>query len=185
MTISPAEKRRLDSGLSDNPAQQQPDRIAWKLITCCASGMTMEAIAAEGGDSPTQGAWRCRSKKIAPVRRTAFSTSERTSIVAHLSCRTIEQEMQTTQHTSTLPGHLQRRSIAPPKRQISMMGRIRGGGKAMGSAETAKSEPALPVGVNHIVLNVRDMEQSHEFWTEIVGLRLVGEFRQRPDRPRT
>ena len=55
----------------------------------------------------------------------------------------------------------------------------------MGSAETAKSEPALPVGVNHIVLNVRDIEQSHEFWTDIVGLRLVGEFRQRPCRPRT
>jgi catechol-2,3-dioxygenase len=42
-----------------------------------------------------------------------------------------------------------------------------------------------PTGVNHIVLNVRNMEESHEFWTEIVGLKLVGEFRQRPGRPPT
>src|SRR6185437_3704693 len=51
---------------------------------CLASGITTEAIAAEGGDSPAKGAWTCRSKKIAPVRRTAFSTSERTSIAVAL-----------------------------------------------------------------------------------------------------
>src|SRR6185437_1594207 len=51
---------------------------------CLASGITTEAIAAEGGDSPAKGAWTCRSKKIAPVRRTAFSTSERTSIAVPL-----------------------------------------------------------------------------------------------------
>ena len=39
-----------------------------------------EAMAVEGGDLPTHGAWRCRSKKMAPVKCTAFSTSERTSI---------------------------------------------------------------------------------------------------------
>ena len=53
----------------------------------------------------------------------------------------------------------------------------------MESAETAGHEPAAPVGVNHIVLNVRNMDESHQFWTEIVGLRLAGEFRQRPGRP--
>ena len=31
-----------------------------------------------------------------------------------------------------------------------------------------------PVGVNHVVLNVRDIEASHHFWTEIVGLKQVG-----------
>ena len=50
----------------------------------------------------------------------------------------------------------------------------------MASAETANPGPVAPTGLNHIVLNVRDMEESHQFWTEIIGLRLVGEFRQRP-----
>ena len=51
--------------------------------------------------------------------------------------------------------------------------------------ERASSGPVAPTGVNHIVLNVRNMEESHQFWTEVVGLRLVGEFRQRPGRPTT
>src|SRR5579859_8045396 len=38
-----------------------------------------------------------------------------------------------------------------------------------------------PVGVNHVVLNVRDIEESHRFWTEIVGLKQVGALRPRPD----
>ena len=55
----------------------------------------------------------------------------------------------------------------------------------MASAETANPGPVAPTGLNHIVLNIRDMEESHQFWTEIIGLRLVGEFRQRPGRPTT
>ena len=55
----------------------------------------------------------------------------------------------------------------------------------MASADTTNPGPVAPTGVNHIVLNVRSMEESHQFWTELVGLRLVGEFRQRPDRPPT
>jgi catechol-2,3-dioxygenase len=54
----------------------------------------------------------------------------------------------------------------------------------MASTE-AKHVPFAPTGVNHVVLNVRNMEESHEFWTGIVGLQMVGEFRQRPDRPPT
>lgn len=49
-------------------------------------------------------------------------------------------------------------------------------------AETSANEPAdggTPVGVNHIVLNVRDIEESHRFWTEIVGLKQVGALRPR------
>ena len=38
-----------------------------------------------------------------------------------------------------------------------------------------------PVGVNHIVLNVRNIEESHRFWTEIVGLKQVGAFRPAAD----
>jgi catechol 2,3-dioxygenase len=40
---------------------------------------------------------------------------------------------------------------------------------------------ATPVGVNHVVLNVRDIEEAHRFWTEIIGLRQVGELRPRID----
>ena len=40
-----------------------------------------------------------------------------------------------------------------------------------------------PVGLNHLVLNVRDLEESHAFWTEIVGFKQVGELRPTPARP--
>lgn len=53
------------------------------------------------------------------------------------------------------------------------------------SATAADCGPVVPTGVNHIVLNVRNMDESHQFWTEIVGLKLVGEFRQPPGRPPT
>ena len=45
------------------------------------------------------------------------------------------------------------------------------------------AEAVSPIGINHLVLNVRDIEESHKFWTEIVGLRQVAVLRQRPDRP--
>ena len=40
-----------------------------------------------------------------------------------------------------------------------------------------------PMGLNHIVLNVCDMEQSHIFWTEILGFEKVGELHPKKDRP--
>jgi catechol 2,3-dioxygenase len=46
---------------------------------------------------------------------------------------------------------------------------------------TSASDVATPVGINHIVLNVRDIEESHRFWTEIVGLKQVGALRPRAD----
>src|SRR5258708_34649538 len=50
----------------------------------------------------------------------------------------------------------------------------------------APDRAVTPVGVNHLVLNVRDIEESHKFWTEIVGMLQVGRLqpgtpeRQRP-----
>jgi catechol 2,3-dioxygenase len=38
-----------------------------------------------------------------------------------------------------------------------------------------------PIGINHIVLNVRNIEESHRFWTEIVGLKQVGALKPRSD----
>ncbi len=46
---------------------------------------------------------------------------------------------------------------------------------------TSDSDVATPVGVNHVVLNVRDIEESHRFWTEIVGLKQVGTLRPKPE----
>ena len=40
-----------------------------------------------------------------------------------------------------------------------------------------------PSGINHLVLNVRDMDESHAFWTEILGFRQVGELKPRPEFP--
>jgi catechol 2,3-dioxygenase-like lactoylglutathione lyase family enzyme len=43
--------------------------------------------------------------------------------------------------------------------------------------------PVTPSGLNHLVLNVRDLEESHRFWTEVVGFKQVGELKATPQRP--
>ena len=47
----------------------------------------------------------------------------------------------------------------------------------------APAEAVSPSAINHLVLNVRDIDESHKFWTEIVGFKQVGELHARPDRP--
>jgi catechol-2,3-dioxygenase len=47
----------------------------------------------------------------------------------------------------------------------------------------ATSRPVTPVGINHLVLNVRDIEESHRFWTEVIGFRQVGELKPSPQMP--
>jgi catechol 2,3-dioxygenase len=42
--------------------------------------------------------------------------------------------------------------------------------------ETSEPRPAQAVGVNHLVLNVRDLEASHRFYTEILGWEKCGEL---------
>jgi catechol 2,3-dioxygenase len=50
------------------------------------------------------------------------------------------------------------------------------------SSDSTNDGPVeTPVGVNHVVLNVYDMEESHRFWTEIVGLKQVGALHPRSD----
>lgn len=48
-------------------------------------------------------------------------------------------------------------------------------------ADAGAADGGTPIGVNHVVLNVRDIEESHRFWTEIVGLKQVGALRPRAD----
>jgi len=50
-------------------------------------------------------------------------------------------------------------------------------------ADTIKNrtEPVTPLGVNHLVLNVRNMEESHRFWSELLGFRQVGKLKPGPD----
>ncbi len=49
---------------------------------------------------------------------------------------------------------------------------------------SAPQKAVTPRGVNHIVFNVRNLEESHRFWTEIIGFRQVGELRPTPQRPK-
>jgi catechol 2,3-dioxygenase-like lactoylglutathione lyase family enzyme len=54
-----------------------------------------------------------------------------------------------------------------------------------GEAIAKRTSPVTPQGVNHLVLNVRDMEESHHFWADLLGFRQVGELRPRdPADPR-
>jgi catechol 2,3-dioxygenase len=54
---------------------------------------------------------------------------------------------------------------------------------AHASPSPAQARP--PRGINHVVLNVRDLEVSHRFWTEIMGFRCVAHLQPIPGhRPR-
>lgn len=44
------------------------------------------------------------------------------------------------------------------------------------SAEAAG--PVTPSGVNHLVLNVRSMDESHQFWSGLLGFKQVGEIHE-------
>jgi catechol 2,3-dioxygenase len=45
-------------------------------------------------------------------------------------------------------------------------------------------EALPPRGINHMVLNVRNIEVSHRFWTEIIGFRCVAQLKPIPGRQR-
>ena len=47
----------------------------------------------------------------------------------------------------------------------------------------APLQAVTPSGLNHLVLNVRNLEESHRFWTEILGFQQVGELHPSPTRP--
>ena len=41
------------------------------------------------------------------------------------------------------------------------------------------AEAVTPGGINHLVINVRDIEESHKFWTETLGFKQVGYSKRR------
>ena len=46
-------------------------------------------------------------------------------------------------------------------------------------SDIAKRTSAVtPRGINHLVLNVRDMEESHHFWADLLGFVQVGELKR-------
>ena len=46
-----------------------------------------------------------------------------------------------------------------------------------GGTQAGADAPAPgPVGLNHIVLNVRDLDRAHAFWTDVMGFRHVAEL---------
>ena len=49
-------------------------------------------------------------------------------------------------------------------------------------APAAPKAAVTPGGINHLVINVRDIEESHKFWTEILGFKQVGASSRRPMR---
>ena len=49
--------------------------------------------------------------------------------------------------------------------------------------DVSATQAVTPAAVNHVVLNVRDIEELHRFWTELIGFRHVGTAKPRPDRP--
>lgn len=46
-------------------------------------------------------------------------------------------------------------------------------------SDTPKKRTAAvtPQGLNHLVLNVRDMEESHHFWSDLLGFQMVGKLK--------
>ncbi len=48
----------------------------------------------------------------------------------------------------------------------------------------APTTARTPRGINHLVLNVSDIERSHRFWTEIMGFKLVAALKPVPGRVR-
>ncbi|MFT5392293.1 MAG: catechol-2,3-dioxygenase [Gammaproteobacteria bacterium] len=49
------------------------------------------------------------------------------------------------------------------------------------SAGPARCSAVSPVGLNHLILNVRDLDESHAFWADSMGFEQVGELHATPD----
>src|SRR4051812_46247335 len=43
-----------------------------------------------------------------------------------------------------------------------------------------RTTAVTPRGINHLVLNVRDIDEAHHFWSQLLGFRQVGELHDGP-----
>ncbi len=48
-----------------------------------------------------------------------------------------------------------------------------------------RTKAVTPAGVNHLVLNVHDMEESHHFWSTLLGFKHVGTLMGKDGKPAT
>ena len=72
----------------------------------------------------------------------------------------------------------------PPRKATETLRHIQRSAPMADNVNTSTKRAAVtPVGLNHLVLNVRNMEESHRFWTETVGFKQVGELHATPKRP--
>lgn len=53
----------------------------------------------------------------------------------------------------------------------------------MSEAIKKRTSAVTPRGLNHLVLNVRDIEESHHFWCDLLGFKQVGELEPRDGKP--
>lgn len=51
----------------------------------------------------------------------------------------------------------------------------------MSESINKRTVAVTPQGFNHVVLNVRDMEESHHFWCDLIGFKQVGELHPSAD----
>jgi catechol 2,3-dioxygenase len=51
----------------------------------------------------------------------------------------------------------------------------------MSEAISKRTAAVTPRGLNHLVLNVRNMDESHHFWCDLLGFKQVGELHPRGD----
>lgn len=57
-------------------------------------------------------------------------------------------------------------------------------GESEAKPTRAKRTTAVtPAGVNHLVLNVHNMDESHHFWSDLLGFKHVGTLKGRPGEP--
>lgn len=51
----------------------------------------------------------------------------------------------------------------------------------MAGQKLARPGPQTPMGLSHVVLNVRNLEESHHFYADLLGFRMTGEWRPRSE----
>ena len=104
--MSPSWNSIGGSPASMDSTQHVPRKLMWNGITCAAPGISLSPISAIFGVSHAIGSQARRSKNIAPVRRTARKTSDKTSIGTFsrrkTRCKQIETDCRNSHFSKTI-----------------------------------------------------------------------------------